>query len=162
MNAMPTLYRGTRYRSRFEARVAQLLDWLGMSAVYEQVSFLLPGGECFLPDFKLIGSDTYLEVRGYSTKKGNQQLEEFPLVLPPSSRFIVLREDKAGGCRCWEEGHWGKLCLVLDRPGYTVPIRVIKGEVQFKLHGHWLETRDFARALKQEGGSIAGAEFRGT
>jgi hypothetical protein len=48
--AIPTMYRGVRFRSRLEARWAAFFDVAGWSWVYEPVE--LPG---YIPDFLVVG-----------------------------------------------------------------------------------------------------------
>lgn len=66
IKAIPTLYRGFRFRSRLEARWAVFLDRLDVAWEYEAEGFDLPGGR-YLPDFKLpkwnAGRGAWLEVK---------------------------------------------------------------------------------------------------
>lgn len=53
MKAIETYYNGYRFRSRLEARVAKLLDELGIRYEYEPEGFVLSDGTRYLPDFYL-------------------------------------------------------------------------------------------------------------
>lgn len=57
LKAIPTAYKGYRFRSRLEARWAILLDTLGWSWEYELEGFDLGGGDFYLPDFALTGGE---------------------------------------------------------------------------------------------------------
>ena len=63
--AVPTTYRGTAFRSKLEARVASLLDHLGLSWEYEPQGFELPTGK-YLPDFRVTAKRQvfWIEVKG--------------------------------------------------------------------------------------------------
>ncbi len=63
MRAIPTDYRGVRFRSRTEARWAVLLDGLGVEWRYEHEGFQLPSG-WYVPDFWLPGPGLWIEVKG--------------------------------------------------------------------------------------------------
>jgi len=49
--AIPTEYRGQKFRSRLESTVAWLLDAMGVEWQYEPQSFLLPNNVNYWPDF---------------------------------------------------------------------------------------------------------------
>lgn len=76
-NAIPTIYKGVRFKSRLEADMAYLLDFLELSWQYEPQSFLLDNGVHYLPDFFLPQTKTWIECRGYDTEKGNRQIDGF-------------------------------------------------------------------------------------
>lgn len=61
---VPTLYKGTTFRSRLEARCAKLLDQLQTEWKYESKAFILANGKELWPDFFLPELDTWLEVKG--------------------------------------------------------------------------------------------------
>ncbi len=52
MNAIPTVYRGIKFRSRLEARWASFLDEIGAEWHYEPQGYVV-GGVPYLPDFWL-------------------------------------------------------------------------------------------------------------
>lgn len=52
MEAIPTFYRNTRFRSRLEARWAMFFDAVGIDWEYERQGFTADG-ICYLPDFWL-------------------------------------------------------------------------------------------------------------
>ena len=53
IKAIETNYSGHRFRSRIEARYAVFFDALRIEWEYEIEGFILPSGECYLPDFWL-------------------------------------------------------------------------------------------------------------
>jgi hypothetical protein len=63
IQALPTRYAGTEFRSRQEARWAVILDALGVAWVYEPEGVLV-GGEGYVPDFYLPEWGAFAEVKG--------------------------------------------------------------------------------------------------
>jgi hypothetical protein len=65
IKALPTMYNGTLYRSRTEARWAVFLDELFKRPAfyYEAQGYIVPGGNGYLPDFLLPGQSLYAEVK---------------------------------------------------------------------------------------------------
>jgi len=63
LKAIPTTYRGTRFRSRLEADWAATFDSFGWHWEYEPVA-LEVGGHAYLPDFRLPSQKTWAEVKG--------------------------------------------------------------------------------------------------
>lgn len=53
MTPIETFYKGTKFRSRLEARYAYLFDLLNIKWEYEIEGFQMPNGEWYLPDFYL-------------------------------------------------------------------------------------------------------------
>ena len=51
--AIETRYKGYRFRSRLEARWAVFFDAINLEWEYEPEGFELPGGERYLPDFRI-------------------------------------------------------------------------------------------------------------
>ena len=74
IKAIETRYGGCRFRSRTEARVAVLLDHLGIEWEYEQQGFQLPSGARYLPDFRLPDLKLFLEIKG--TEPGPKDLDK--------------------------------------------------------------------------------------
>lgn len=62
--ALPTIYRGTQFRSLLEASWAATLDSLNIVWEYEPTTFDLASGVKYLPDFHLPEIGTWLEVKG--------------------------------------------------------------------------------------------------
>ena len=159
--AIPTTWANRTYRSRLEARVAQLLDMLGMSVRYEPDCWLLSDGECYIPDWQETGTHNFVEARGYCSAKGQGQIDEFIHLLPYGASYAVIRDEKAGGSVCWDLGQWSALHLHLVRPGYRLPVRCRESRVEFKLYGQWLSPVDLQAALVNERGTLEGARLHG-
>lgn len=110
MNAIETKYKGYRFRSRLEARVAVLLDGLGADWEYEPEGFILDNGLWYLPDFKVKNiylrnqktpTMIWIEVKGEMTdldaKKLNSFCEKDKYQKPQNPLFImgkILDEDE--------------------------------------------------------------------
>ena len=91
MKAIATNYKGVEFRSRLEANVAQLFDKLGWEWEYEAVSFLLPSGVHYRPDFVVDEIGAYVECRGYVSQKGEKQLAEFSRWLSSDPKGVDYR-----------------------------------------------------------------------
>lgn len=81
--AIPTEYKGYRFRSRLEARWAVFFDACEVKWEYEPEGFKLPNGQLYLPDFLLHGcagrspSDLYIEVKGKMTEADAEKILQF-------------------------------------------------------------------------------------
>jgi predicted RNA-binding Zn-ribbon protein involved in translation (DUF1610 family) len=64
IEALPTIYRDTQFRSLLEACWAATLDSLHIVWEYEPQTFDLPSGAKYLPDFHLTEIGVWLEVKG--------------------------------------------------------------------------------------------------
>ena len=62
VTALPTMYRGTRYRSRLEARVAAAFDAAPIPYQYEPEGLQI-GDVYYLPDFRLTAANVWVEVK---------------------------------------------------------------------------------------------------
>lgn len=78
--AIPTAYRGCRFRSRLEARWAVFFDHLNISWRYEPQGFVI-GGETYLPDF-LLECGTWVEVKGHEDALNYSLMRTAALALP--------------------------------------------------------------------------------
>lgn len=63
IKAIDTFYAGRKFRSRLEARWAVYFDALGVTWDYEAEGFVLPSGECYLPDFYFPKYKCYGEIK---------------------------------------------------------------------------------------------------
>ena len=83
ITAIPTEYKGYRFRSRLEARWAVFFDACGVKWEYEPEGFALPNGQFYLPDFLLHGcdgrspEDLYVEVKGKMTESDAEKIRQF-------------------------------------------------------------------------------------
>lgn len=64
IEAIPTPYGGTTFRSRLEARWATFLDSHHITWQYEPETITLPSGTVYVPDFWLPELGTWIEVKG--------------------------------------------------------------------------------------------------
>lgn len=64
IQAIETVYRGYRFRSRLEARWAVFFDSLGVQYAYEKEGYDLGDGLRYLPDFWLPKQEMWVEVKG--------------------------------------------------------------------------------------------------
>jgi len=64
MKAIPTLYRGTAFRSRLEASWAAHFDKRRLPWRYEPEAFTLSNGDNYLPDFYLPTARAWAEIKG--------------------------------------------------------------------------------------------------
>ena len=63
VKAIETIYAGTRFRSRLEAKWAYFFDAVGWAWVYEPEGYEFSDGERYLPDFWLPGLKMFVEVK---------------------------------------------------------------------------------------------------
>lgn len=153
--AVPTLFKGRIYRSRLEARVAALLDRLGVSVLYEQTSRLLPDHDyAYVCDWESPDGMLFVEARGRTTD--DDKIEAFAHSLPPGARYVIL-QPKA--CRIWEKGEWHPLFLQLVRPNVLCPVLCEKSYLLFRFRGQKLDWTDLEKAVKAEKGTMAGASL---
>jgi hypothetical protein len=74
--SIKTVYRDIVMRSKLEARYAKSLDDQGIIWLYEPNRFWLEELQCsYIPDFYLVESDTYIEVKGW--EQGLEKVEAF-------------------------------------------------------------------------------------
>lgn len=64
IKAIETVYKGYKFRSRLEARLAVFFDTLDIEYQYEPEGFELSNGEWYLPDFFLPTFDLWIEIKG--------------------------------------------------------------------------------------------------
>jgi hypothetical protein len=72
-----TFYRDTLYRSRWEVYVAKLLYTADIHFMYEPMSFRLPIGITYVPDFYLPSYKTWIEVKGSLSSRDKLKLYYF-------------------------------------------------------------------------------------
>lgn len=72
-----TVYRGVKYRSKWEVYVAKLLLYSDIRSLYEPRRFFLTASLSYLPDFYLPEQQVYLEVKGVLSYKDKLLLDIF-------------------------------------------------------------------------------------
>lgn len=75
INAVPTTYNGTHFRSRLEANWATTLDANAIQWTYEPETIALPSGTVYIPDFWLPELGTWIEVKGPGVPRVEKTLE---------------------------------------------------------------------------------------
>lgn len=122
-SAIPTVYSGTQFKSRFEAQAAYLFDRLGWRWEYEPHSFFLPNGVSYTPDFLIPDHNMFVECRGYDSENGKLQIEGFTKMIGEgrgipfgsdgefADRFVVLFGDTEA-CLVSGNDHTGMALLV--------------------------------------------------
>jgi hypothetical protein len=104
IEAIPTAYRGTTFRSRLEANWAASLDARGIVWEYEPKGIDLPSGRTYIPDFWLPSLGTWIEVKGPG--------------VPGVEKAIELGETRTCRCtdRCTCQWPGGELVLIGHPP----------------------------------------------
>jgi hypothetical protein len=87
VRSIETTYNGKEYKSRLEANIAMIITRIGYAYEYEPISFLLPSGTHYWPDFYVPSIHLWIEGRGYETEKGQQQIDEFSKLI--AAGFIM-------------------------------------------------------------------------
>jgi len=80
-----------KMRSTWEGRVAGYLTQQGISWQYEKYTFTLNIGT-YTPDFYLVDTDEFWEVKGYMTSVAQRKLNEFA-ELYPNARLTLIDKD---------------------------------------------------------------------
>lgn len=93
--AIETEYRGYRFRSRLEARVAAMLDFIGWEWEYEPEGFELASGR-YLPDFALIKPQESLNP---DCRVGERMLWIEVKGAPPTQKDLARAHDLAAATR---------------------------------------------------------------
>ncbi|MBE4758366.1 hypothetical protein PV383_19815 [Streptomyces caniscabiei] len=75
IEAIPTTYGGTTFRSRLEADWAATLDANGIRWEYEPETITLPSGTVYIPDFWLPELGTWIEAKGHGIPRVEKTIE---------------------------------------------------------------------------------------
>ncbi|MFI1652172.1 hypothetical protein ACH4XT_35305 [Streptomyces avidinii] len=103
IDAVPTRYGDTTFRSRLEADWAATLDGNGIRWLYEPETITLPSGAVYLPDFWLPELGTWIEVKGPG--------------IPRVEKTAELARSRACGCEAACACRWpGGEFVLLGRP----------------------------------------------
>lgn len=95
--AIPTTYKGVKFRSKLEAAWAEWFDSKGIEWTFEQEGYQLPSGTWYLPDFWLPRVKTFVEVKGFlddSVEKPIELAKAIAGIHPPIT--VVLASAPAG------------------------------------------------------------------
>ncbi|MEU4133620.1 hypothetical protein [Streptomyces wuyuanensis] len=110
IESLPTVYRGTVFRSALEASWAATLDSLGIAWEYEPETVTLPSGARYLPDFRLPEIGAWLEVKGDGVPRVEKAIEFGKHLACDCPRFA---------CTCRWPG--GELVLIGHPPRPFIP-----------------------------------------
>ncbi len=145
VEALPTVYRGTTFRSALEASWAATLDSLSIAWEYEPEMVTLPSGARYLPDFRLPEIGTWLEVKGTGVPRVEKAIEFGRSLACDCPRVRGVTQ-----CSC----HWpgGELVLIGNPP---VPFNPWVDEN----YDHWPH-RSKVRLARRLGGSISWTSTR--
>ena len=107
LNATPTWYRGTRFRSTLEADWAATFDTWGWKWNYEPVAVELPDGTNYRPDFHLPSQRVWCEVKGPHNQRLKNAVDlqnalDYDEWLWGSDLVVVLRPPGPGEKAIWE------------------------------------------------------------
>lgn len=98
INSKPTIYNGTKYRSRLEARWAAFFDLIGWKYQYEPYDF--PG---WTPDFAVYGSENrilFIEVKPVTTKSLAKEYSiKLKDIIPRVNAIMICSDFKP--CDSW-------------------------------------------------------------
>lgn len=106
IDAKPTLYSGTDFRSALEANWAATLDRWAIRWKYEPERIMLPSGTVYIPDFWLPDSRTWLEVKGTGVPRIEKAIElgetrdELVVIGHPPKNYAP-RHSHRGGHPVW-------------------------------------------------------------
>jgi len=104
IEAVPTVYAGTTFRSRLEAKWATFLNSHHITWQYEPETITLPSGTVYVPDFWLPELGTWIEVKGDG--------------IPRIEKAVELGQTRAchceGDCTCQWPG--GELVILAHPP----------------------------------------------
>jgi hypothetical protein len=112
LEAVPTSYAGTDFRSRLEAGWAATLDSWGFRWQYEPETITLPSGAVYIPDFWIPEMRTWLEVKGTGVPRvekaielGETRASELVIIGHPPKRYVPgasrYHRDAHGGHPVW-------------------------------------------------------------
>lgn len=93
--SIPTMYNGTRFRSKLEADWARFFDKHRMKYAYEPEGFNL-GGVWYLPDFYLPEIKTFVEVKGVLEEVDKEKIFALARAAAPKGIMVILAEAPVG------------------------------------------------------------------
>ncbi|WP_405964792.1 hypothetical protein OG713_34650 [Streptomyces sp. NBC_00723] len=109
IEALPTVYLGTTFRSALEASWAATLNSLGVVWEYEPEMVTLPSGARYLPDFRLPEIGAWLEVKGTGVPRVEKAFEFGQSLVCDCPRIRGIR-------RCFCRWPGGELVLIGNPP----------------------------------------------
>jgi hypothetical protein len=106
INAVPTIYRGTRFRSTLEADWAATFDSMGWYWQYEPEAVRLRSGEFYRPDFYLPATRVWCEVKGPHNERLDKAIElqetlNYDAYSWETALVVILRAPGPGDVAVW-------------------------------------------------------------
>lgn len=90
IKAIETRYKGFRFRSRLEARVAVFLDALGLEWEYEKEGYDLGELGWYLPDFYMPEMDCWIEIKGKALEYGGAEWNKVRALALQSGQWVYV------------------------------------------------------------------------
>lgn len=78
-------------RSKWEVWYAEWLKNNNIAYQYEPVTFILPDGSAYTPDFYLVAEDKFVEVKGWLTPKHSNKISAFRSAYPDKNFLLADR-----------------------------------------------------------------------
>lgn len=101
--SIPTDYAGIHFRSLSEAQLAQWMDRVGWSWVYEPRAFPYKDAtgkvRHYLPDFYVLSEDLYIEVKGYRYEGLKEFIREIELLHDVRFEILTSAEIRSFHCK---------------------------------------------------------------
>lgn len=79
-------------RSTWEVCYAEYLKKQGVSFLYEPITFTLPDGAAYTPDFLLLKSETFVEVKGWLTPEHRERIRCFKEAFPEKPFILADKQ----------------------------------------------------------------------
>lgn len=95
IDAIPTVYHGTRFKSKMEADLASWLDVHAIPWVYEAEGFDLNGAR-YLPDFWLPKAHAFIEVKGIMRADDAAKIDSMAAACAPKEILVIIAEAPIG------------------------------------------------------------------
>lgn len=82
IEAIPTEYKGIKFRSKLEANYAKLFDYFDMNWMYEVEGYQFQDGTWYLSDFYFPDQDLFVEVKGIMSELDEHKIDLLNQVKP--------------------------------------------------------------------------------
>ena len=118
MQAIETVYKGYRFRSRTEARWAVFFDTLGVKYTSEPEGYVFKDGTHYLPDFYLPNANMFFEVKGLELSKEDKSKID-KLIIYSGKNVAIGYSDMSFQATsiCGEDENGNKTCFLDGKDG---------------------------------------------
>lgn len=139
IKAIPTEYKGVKFRSKLESNYAKLFDYFGMNWMYEVEGYQFPDGTWYLPDFYFPDQDLFVEVKGIMGELDEHKIDllnQFKPVIvgfPDGSlKWYEFQEsnENSGGCCNYETAKIMD-CFMCGKTHFQIPADNYKPDSSF-------------------------------